>query len=45
MASVYREDIPPNGRQVTPQGAGQLLFNAADSIQKSAIGKEQAAGA
>ena len=45
MASAHREDIPPSGRQVTPQGAGQLLFNAADSIQKSAIGKKQAAGA
>jgi len=44
MASAYREDIPPTGRQVTPQGAGQLLFNAADSIQ-NAIRKEQAAGA
>jgi len=44
MASVHRKDTPPNGRQVTPQGAGQLLFNAADSIQ-NAIRKEQAAGA
>jgi hypothetical protein len=45
MASAYRKDIPPSGRQVTSQGAGQLLFNAADSIQKRAIRKEQAAGA
>ena len=34
MVSAYREDTPPNGRQVTPTGAGQLLFNAANSIQK-----------
>jgi len=45
MASAHREDIPPSGRQVTPQGAGLLLFNAASSIQKNAIRKEQAAGA
>jgi len=44
MASVHREDTPPNGRQVTPTGAGLLLFQAANSIQ-SAIRKEQAAGA
>jgi len=45
MVSAHRKDIPPNGRQVTPQGAGLLLFQAADSIQKRAIRKEQAAGA